>query len=375
MSNSIQTILQPFLFNDSQPRCGLPSAAYTDDEFWKMECHSVFFNNWVFIGFAHELEKAGDVVPISLAGHNLVMMRNERGDIRVFHNACRHRCLQLVMEKTNVGRLLRCPYHAWAYSLDGELKASPHFGGTNRHNVEGFETTHNGLVPVRSHIWHDWIFANISGDAPPFEVYAEPLIQRLENIVDWNCVECIGTLNFGEIEANWKFIMENFIEPYHVQFVHNSTTKQPLSDHYTIIDGKCLGSGVDLDSEVGTHGQLAVSSRYLALYPNFIVGLYLPDQLGVYLNIPTGAQTLQQSRKLYTTEGQRLAEAEIEGLKDLWWHVHKEDHEMVERLQAGRTSLVAQQGGVLSPVWEDSVRAFQDLVAHDVSRHYNHYRH
>lgn len=368
MSHTIQTILKPFLIDNSEIKCGLPSAAYTDIDFWKVECNSVFFNNWVFIGFTHEMEAVGDAVPVTFAGHPLVMVRNENGCIKVFHNACRHRCLQLVAEKTNVGHLLRCPYHAWAYNLDGELKASPHFGGTNQHEADGFEKAQNGLVPVRSHVWHDWIFVNISGDAPPFEAYAKPLIQRLEDIIDWDKVDCIGTLNFGEIDANWKFIMENFIEPYHVQFVHQSTTRQPLSDHYTIIDGNCLGSAVDLDTEIGTSGSLAVSSRYLVLYPNFIVGLYMPDQIGVYLNIPTGTKTMKQTRKLYTTEGQELAESEVEGLKDLWWHVHKEDHEMVERLQAGRESMIAAEGGFLSPVWEDSVRAFQDLVACDVTR-------
>jgi len=162
--------------------------------------------------------------------------------------------------------------------------------------------------------------------------------------------------------------MENFIEPYHVQFVHKSTTDQPLADHYTIIDGNCMGSAVDLDEEVGTSGSLAVSSRYLALYPNFIVGRYFPDQLGVYLNIPTGPGTMMQKRAIYTTEGQQLTQEEVEGLKQLWWDVHKEDHSMTERLQLGRSSTMSNDGGLLSPVWEDSVRAFQELVAQDVTR-------
>ena len=70
-----------------------------------------------------------------------------------------------------------------------------------------------------------------------------------------------------------------------------------------------------------------------------------------------------QKRALSSTEGQALSEAEIEGLKKLWWDVHKEDHAMCERLQLGRASPVAESGGVLSPHWEDSVRAFQELVA------------
>ena len=161
--------------------------------------------------------------------------------------------------------------------------------------------------------------------------------------------------------------MENFIEPYHVQFVHASTTDQPLSDHYTIVDGRCLGSAVDLDEETGTSGSLAVSSRYLTLFPNFIVGRYFPDQLGVYLNIPLGPDRMAQKRALYTTEGQVLSDEEVEALKSLWWDVHKEDHEMVERMQLGRASPVAATGGLLSPHWEDSVRAFQELIAESIT--------
>ena len=219
---------------------------------------------------------------------------------------------------------------------------------------------------MRVHVWHDWIFVNLSGDAPAFEDYAEPLINRLEGI-DFSKVQPIGMLEFGEVSTNWKFIMENFIEPYHVQFVHSSTTNQPLNDHYTIVDGNCLGSAVDLKEEVGTSGSLGVSSRYLTLFPNFILGRYFPDQIGVYLNIPLGPGRMIQKRALYTTEGQQLSQDEIEELKQLWWDVHKEDHEMCERLQLGRSSPVAEQGGVLSPHWEDSVRAFQELVANQVT--------
>ncbi len=128
-----------------------------------------------------------------------------------------------------------------------------------------------------------------------------------------------------------------------------------------------MGSAVDLQEEIGTSGSLGVSSRYLTLYPNFILGRYFPDQMGVYLNIPTGPGPMMQKRALYTTEGQSLSEEAIRGLRKLWWDVHKEDHEMTERLQLGRASQVSAAGGVLSPAWEDSVRAFQDMVARDVT--------
>ena len=273
--------------SDSKPAHGLPPIAYRGQDVWEAECRTIFWKNWVCVGFAHELRDFGDVIPITIADQHLLLVRNQSGKIVAFHNVCRHRCLSLVDKPKNVGKLIRCPYHAWAYDLDGNLRASPHFGGTGLHDTEGFDKKSNGLVPVRTHVWHDWIFVNLSGDAPDFEDYAKPLISRLEGI-DFNKVKPIASLDFGEIETNWKLIMENFIEPYHVQFVHSVTTNQPLEDHYTIIDGNCIGSAVDLKEEIGSSGSLGVSSRYLTLFPNFILGRYFPDQLGVYLNTPTG---------------------------------------------------------------------------------------
>ncbi len=364
--NVCQIDLSAFQTN-GKVKNGLPASAYTEAAFFQRECQSVLYNNWVFAGFVHELVNTGDTIPVKVAGQPIIFVKNEHGDIQAFHNVCSHRCLQLIDRKKNVGKLIRCPYHAWSYNLNGVLKATPHFGGTDQHTPEGFDPKINGLKPIRIHCWHDWIFVNLSGDAPAFAEYAKPLIDQLSG-VDFEQVKPIAILDFGEIKTNWKFIMENFIEPYHVQFVHKTTTAQPLSDHYTIVDGLCLGSAVDLDEEDGAANSLAVSSRYLTLFPNFIVGRYFPDQLGVYHNVPIDATTMAQRRVLYTTENQSLSEAQVEQLKKLWWDVHREDHEICERMQQGRASSASNHGGFLSPHWEDSVRAFQELIVDSMTK-------
>ncbi len=355
--------LAAFRQNGGVPR-GLPAQAYTSEDFWLRECERLFPETWVFAGFAHELAKSGDVIPVKVAGQPLLLVRGEGGDIKTFHNVCRHRCLKLVETPRNAGRLIRCPYHAWAYGLDGALRAAPFFGGPKDQAPEGFDAAEYGLSPVRTAVWHDWIFVNLNGEAPAFEDYVAPLAARLEGI-DFSKVKPFGTIEFGEVETNWKFLMENFIEPYHVQFVHSTTTDQPLVEHYTVVDGVCTGSAIDVSEKTAAtagDGTLAVSSRYLTLFPNFIVGRYFPDQLGVHLNLPAGPGQTLQKRVLYTTEGQTLSEDEAAALKNLWYAVHKEDHEICENLQKGRASDAAVSGGVLSPYWEDSVRQFQELV-------------
>lgn len=343
-------------------RRGLPAAAYTDPGVFERENQTVFRSGWTFAGFAHAMPNVGDVQPIDIGGQPTVLVHQKSGDIQAFHNVCRHRCLKLVDKATNVGRVITCPYHAWAYGLDGALRSTPYFGGTDTHTPENFPTRDSGLVPIRTAKWQDWIFVNPDGEAEAFEDYAQPLISRLDGI-DFDKLVPVTALDFGVVETNWKFLMENFIEPYHVQFVHTVTTNQPLKDHATFIDGRCVGSVVDLPEDMAATDSLAVSSRYLTLFPNFILGRYVPDQLGVYLNIPVDAGHTRQIRVIYKTDGAVPDVTEAEALRTLWWAVHKEDHHVCERMQAGRRSDVASDGGLLSPHWEDSVRAFQDMVA------------
>jgi choline monooxygenase len=358
---SKNTIELSSFFEQGALKHGLPAVAYNDEQFLKAECDTLFSDNWVFVGFAHELAQPGDAQPVTVAGKPVLLLKNAQGDIGAFHNACSHRCLKLVNEPMNVGAMLCCPYHAWTYNLDGDLCATPFFGGKEQH-PEGFEMSKHGLKPIRLTVWHDWIFINLSGDAPVFVDYAAPLIRHLDGI-NFDQVKPVATLDFGEVSCNWKFLIENFIEPYHVQFVHRTTTNQPLEDHYTIVDDVCLGSAVDLDDSDQVEGSLSVSSRYLTLFPNFIIGRYFPDQLGVYLGVPVDSGHTTQKRVIYTTEGQSLSVTEIKELKQLWWDVHKEDHAICERMQLGRESPVAENGGLLSPHWEDSVRAFQMMIA------------
>ncbi|MEM7224194.1 MAG: aromatic ring-hydroxylating dioxygenase subunit alpha [Pseudomonadota bacterium] len=350
---------------------GLPGFAYSDQAFWRHETESLFQSSWVFAGFVHELSRPGDVVPVAVGGRPVVLVRDKQGTIRAFHNVCRHRCLKLVDKPGNAGAMIRCPYHAWSYSFDGQLRATPYFGGPENRPPDGFAAENHGLRPVRSAIWHDWIFVNLDGAAAELSDYVAPLARRMEGI-DFAKLVPVATLDFGEVRTNWKFLMENFIEPYHVQFVHKTTTDQPLLDHYTVVDGPCVGSAVDItksknDARVQQNA-LAVTSRYLTLFPNFIIGVYEPDQIGVYLNVPLDAERTLQKRAIYTLNGKGLSDPEAEALKSLWWAVHKEDHEMCERLQEGRRSEVSADGGVLSPHWENSVRCFQQLVVDAVTR-------
>ncbi len=366
MSSSLQSILgaEPLAAfeNPGSVARGLPGKAYTSEAFFALENERLFAASWVFAGFAHELARAGDAVPVTVASQPVLLLRDAEERIRAFHNVCRHRCLKLVDTPGNVGRAVRCPYHSWAYGLDGALLAAPYFGGPEpRAAPPGFDREQHGLVPARSAVWHDWIFVDLNGGAPPLDDFVAPLQDRLEGI-DLTLMRHLVTIDLGEVAANWKLLMENFIEPYHVQFVHPTTTEQPLTDHYTVNDPGCLGCAVDVSGDAKRENTLSADSRYLTLFPNFVFGLYLPDQIGVHLNVPLAPDRTLQRRAIYSLDPERLPADRAEKLAKLWRDVHLEDHAICERLQKGRVSDAAAAGGVLSPVWEDSVRSFQELV-------------
>jgi choline monooxygenase len=344
---------------------GLPGEAYTSDAFMQIEREQLFANNWVFVGFAHSLASPGDVQPIQVGGLPLFLLRDQQRRITAFHNVCRHRNLQLVDAAGNCGKLLRCPYHSWSYDLGGALRNAPYFGGQKAQRQEGFDYAENGLAAVNCEVWHDWIFVNLAPQPMPFTDFLAPILRQLgaNDVTDYIP---LATIDLGEVPCNWKLLMENFIEPYHVQFVHKSTTEQPLENHYTVVDEHCLGSAVELSAEQVANaraGTLGVTSHYLTLFPNFVMGTYQPDQMGVHLNEPLGAGLTRQQRVIYSHRDAGYSELKIQQLCDLWRSVHLEDHAMCIRLQQGRRSPLAALGGSLSPHWENSVRKFQEYVA------------
>ena len=204
-------------------------------------------------------------------------------------------------EPQNCKKRITCPYHNWVYNLDGKLCAAPFFGGGKTELPEEFLLEDHGLHEVACRLYHDWLFVNLNGETPSFESHIAPMRNQLADF-DLNDFVAVANIEFDEINTNWKLLMENFIEPYHVQFVHKSTTNQPLVDHYIVSDGHCLGSAVDLTSEQqeqAKEGTLSVSSRYLTLFPNFVLGVYYPDQIGVHLNQPVSAEITRQRRVIY----------------------------------------------------------------------------
>ena len=157
---------------------GLPNECYTNKEYTLIERKKLFEDKWTVIGVESSLKNIGDVKPFDLLGLPLLIVRNKKNKIKVFHNVCSHRGLKLVSKPGNIRNVIRCPYHSWSYNSDGDLVATPHIGGMNKHYSLTFKKSKNNLKEIRSHVWLDLIMINISNNEIPFEKYIKPLSDR-----------------------------------------------------------------------------------------------------------------------------------------------------------------------------------------------------
>ena len=136
--------------------------------FFQLERERLFARTWMFAGYAHELPESGDAVPAEVAGFGVILTRNQSGSIRAYHNVCPHRGMYLLDKPLKNAPVIKCPYHGWAFDMDGALKSTPHWGGFKSHHLDGFDPSCHGMKSLRCEQWHEWVFVNIDGEAPPF---------------------------------------------------------------------------------------------------------------------------------------------------------------------------------------------------------------
>ena len=197
---------------------GLPASAYTSEEFFRLEQRKYFARTWMGVAYTCDIPDPGDAMPITVAGLPIILVRTGRGDVKAFHNVCRHRAAMVLTEPCKKAKQLQCPYHAWAWDLDGKLRAAPYFDGSKSGLEEGILDRESlGLVSVNCAVWHHWIFVNLDGNAPPVEEHMQPLTD-LMNGADLGATQIAERVDW-EFQANWKMSNDNW-ENYHHMWAH-----------------------------------------------------------------------------------------------------------------------------------------------------------
>jgi choline monooxygenase len=358
--------------------------AYRSPTYYEAEEESLFGRAWVCVGYTSQVRTPGDTFRATVAGQPIFITRDRSGGLRAFYNVCRHRGSLLVAED---GRrdFIRCPYHAWGYGLDGRLLGTPYFKEleipdgeecpVQMVNTDQLRKENFGLLPVRVESWGCFVFVNLDSDAPPLHDWLGDLPERLARF-PLDQLQLVRSRDF-RIEANWKLIAENFMEYYHLPWVHPELcTISGFKDHYRnqgpgMYTGMCTSPlarspalvSFDLPVMPGLEPFEAQSAFWILIFPNVALFL-LPDHLFTLLFRPDGPQrTVEVASMLVHPEALEdpQADAKIDRVLSFWAMVNNQDIKAVEGVQKG-LQVRAYPGGRLSARFEEPVHRFQNMV-------------
>jgi len=267
----------------------LPARYYTDPDWFRQEMEAIHFDMWLCAGRTEQIANAGDFFVRQVANASVIIVRDEQGQIRAFHNVCRHRGTLLCPQDqgTFAGRI-QCSYHAWTYKLDGTLANAPHM-----EKVQGFCEADYPLNSVATAVWDGHIFINLSAHPIPFAEHLAGLDTRFR---PWRMEELqMVERRVYHLKANWKLIIQNYSECLHCPIVHPLLNKQ---SHYMSGENEppqptYLGGRMDLRDGVksltmdGTTNRCSLPGLssddqrhvyYYCVLPNFLLNLH-PDYM------------------------------------------------------------------------------------------------
>lgn len=323
-----------------------PASWYRDPARWPIERQSIFARSWQFAAHDSELQAPGAWRAETLAGYPIILVRDEAGEVRGFHNVCRHRAGPLVREAAGVcPSALTCQYHGWRYGLDGRLRNPRDFGP-----AADFDARTYGLFPIRAELWRGLWFIAVDLDAPPLAELLAPLDARLRE-ADWSELR-VGAVRTHSLVCNWKTYIENYLEGYHVPAMHPSLDAEIVSGEYGVrVEGRVAIHEAPPREPTGVYDGL-----WAWAWPNTGVNVYREGLMMERMS-PMGAAHTRLDY-VYLTPGGAPPPAETLLMSD---QVTAEDKWIVERVQENLDAGVYSTGR-LSPKHEIAVAAFQSWV-------------
>ncbi len=197
----------------------LPVEAYTSEDWYRREQELIFSRVWRYAGFVEDLENSGDYLTVQAGLHNIIVVVGKDGSLRAFHNRCRHRGTQLLRTVGKRQKAIRCPYHDWTYDLEGKLISVPElsreFGDLDKGCL--------GLQAASVDVWRGMIFVHSDPNAPSLQEWFSEIEPHLGPHKVDELVEYPDARKEYEVRANWKVVVENYIDVYHLAHLHSGT--------------------------------------------------------------------------------------------------------------------------------------------------------
>jgi len=268
-----------------------PSAAYTDPDVLAFERRHLFAGSWVCVGRESDLRSPKITQRGMMLGDIPVLLTWNGDEVRAFANTCRHRGHELLPDgDASGGRAVACPYHGWAYKLDGTLISTPQMDLSDR--VDEFS-----LIPLPIEKWHGWLFVNATGDAPSFSEHLGDVDKIIGPYQPGNLV--VADRHTYVVNANWKLIVENYHECYHCPSIHPElcVVTPPDSGDNAYGAGAYVGGSMQLRDGMTTMSLDGTSSGhnlpgvspidvwYIGLFPNLLISPH-PDYVMAHRMLP-----------------------------------------------------------------------------------------
>ena len=331
------------------PATTLPARWYHDASQLARERTAIFGREWQLVGAAAQLAEPRSFLAVELVGHPLVVVRDDDGRLRGFHNVCRHRAGPLVEDGCGTCSRFVCRYHGWAYALDGTLTNARDFGD------DTLDRDDFGLLPVTVATWRGLLFVHLGADPVPLDVWLGGFAEQTAGFP-------MEELRFGhelhhDLRANWKTYADNYLEGYHLPLVHPELTREVDASRYRITVGDHF-----VIHDVPPHAGAVNAGRWIWRYPNLALNLY-PDAMNVEQFTPIDAHTCRVTYRYFFADASARDE-EVERISKVILAEDRDICEAVQRnLEAGHYDT-----GRLSPRHENGVAAFQRWVTESVER-------
>jgi choline monooxygenase len=368
MNLSLKQIIDSYDSKSSLDRAfTIPATWYTSEELYQLELKSVFAYSWQMVARLDQVSEPGQYVTADIAGEPIVIVRGNDNILRGFFNVCRHHAAAVMTEAEGTATQLRCPYHGWTYSLSGELKGTPDFAG-----VCDFERSQNGLLPVATAVWEQWVFVRTSEKDAANELLADflgaDLIAQVQPL-NLNNLHWFERRHY-HFDCNWKVFVDNYLDGgYHVPHLHKGLDSVLDYSNYKIENGArfCLQSspiiteGAEPETGAVRQGERAL---YYWLYPNFMINWY-SGAMDTNLVIPRGVDKTEVIFDFYFPDvSESASERNLRSIA-VGQRIQDEDTEICKSVQRGLNSR-AYDAGRLSVRREAGEHLFHRLLAADL---------
>jgi choline monooxygenase len=324
----------------------LPASMYRDPAVYERERTAIFGREWLVFARAEQLAAPGACVAGVIAGYPIVVLADRDGALRGFHNVCRHRAGPLVDDGEGRVSGFVCKYHGWSYATTGQLLNARDFGATE----PDFDPSEFSLFPVRVERWRNLVFVNLEVDVTDLATDMTAFFAEADGFP-------IESFQFGgelahDLDCNWKTYVDNYLEGYHIPFVHPELNREIDARKYTVTlgDRYCRHSAPTRDGAVN-------AGRWLFRWPNLALNLY-PNAMVVERIQPIGPHSTRILYNYFFTDPDDPDNDDVVRISKT---VVEQDREIVEAVQRNLDAGVYGRGR-LSPRHEAGVAQFQQLV-------------